>query len=34
MTTFFLEAAPYLEETYRLGEHLLPLLAREDAHVR
>ncbi|MFI6323081.1 LLM class flavin-dependent oxidoreductase [Nonomuraea sp. NPDC050556] len=32
VTTFFLEAAPYLEETYRLGEHLLPLLAKEDVH--
>ncbi|MGV9307631.1 LLM class flavin-dependent oxidoreductase [Nonomuraea sp. NPDC004354] len=29
---FYLEATPYLEETYRLGEHLLPLLAREDVH--
>ncbi|MFD0691070.1 LLM class flavin-dependent oxidoreductase [Actinomadura fibrosa] len=27
VTTFVLEAAPYVEETYRLGEHLLPLLA-------
>ncbi|TDD65182.1 LLM class flavin-dependent oxidoreductase, partial [Actinomadura rubrisoli] len=27
VTTFVLEAAPYIEETYRLGEHLLPLLA-------
>jgi alkanesulfonate monooxygenase len=24
---FFLEATPHIEETYRLGEHLLPLLA-------
>ncbi|MEV7010495.1 LLM class flavin-dependent oxidoreductase [Streptosporangium sp. NPDC051022] len=31
---FFLEAAPYIEETYRLGERLLPLLVKEDAHVR
>ncbi|MDP9865725.1 MULTISPECIES: LLM class flavin-dependent oxidoreductase [Streptosporangium] len=31
---FFLEAAPYIEETYRLGERLLPLLAKESAHVR
>ncbi|NUR89218.1 MAG: LLM class flavin-dependent oxidoreductase [Nonomuraea sp.] len=31
---FFLEAEPYLEETYRLGEHLLPLLARETADAR
>ncbi|GAA2878973.1 LLM class flavin-dependent oxidoreductase [Streptosporangium fragile] len=31
---FFLEAAPYIEETYRLGERLLPLLAKEKAHVR
>ncbi|MEV8631980.1 LLM class flavin-dependent oxidoreductase [Streptosporangium sp. NPDC051023] len=31
---FFLEATPYIEETYRLGERLLPLLAKEGAHVR
>ncbi|WP_433243415.1 LLM class flavin-dependent oxidoreductase [Streptosporangium sp. CA-135522] len=31
---FFLEAAPYIEETYRLGERLLPLLAKETTHVR
>ncbi|WP_067468237.1 LLM class flavin-dependent oxidoreductase [Actinomadura macra] len=30
VTTFVLEAAPYVEETYRLGEHLLPLLATPD----
>ncbi|MFF5257767.1 LLM class flavin-dependent oxidoreductase [Actinomadura viridis] len=29
---FVLEARPHLEETYRLGEHLLPLLAEEFAH--
>ncbi|WP_131742856.1 LLM class flavin-dependent oxidoreductase [Actinomadura roseirufa] len=37
VTTFVLEAAPHIEETYRLGEHLLPLLdapdtTREHAH--
>ncbi|MEV0587857.1 LLM class flavin-dependent oxidoreductase [Nonomuraea sp. NPDC050310] len=34
VTVFHLEAAPALEETYRIGEHLLPLLAKEDAGVR
>lgn len=32
VTAFLLEAAPYIEETYRLGEHLLPLLTRENVH--
>ncbi|MGW3362279.1 LLM class flavin-dependent oxidoreductase [Streptosporangium canum] len=31
---FFLEATPYIEETYRLGERLLPLLAKEGVRVR
>jgi alkanesulfonate monooxygenase len=31
---FFLEATPYIEETYRLGERLLPLLTKEGARVR
>ncbi|MET8339448.1 LLM class flavin-dependent oxidoreductase [Streptosporangium canum] len=31
---FFLEATPYVEETYRLGERLLPLLTKEDVRVR
>ncbi|GAA3111851.1 LLM class flavin-dependent oxidoreductase [Streptosporangium carneum] len=31
---FLLEATPHIEETYRLGERLLPLLAKEGAHVR
>ncbi|MEU7003961.1 LLM class flavin-dependent oxidoreductase [Nonomuraea sp. NPDC046570] len=34
VTIFQLDASPYIEETYRLGEHLLPLLAKEGAHVR
>ncbi|MER7128810.1 LLM class flavin-dependent oxidoreductase [Streptosporangium saharense] len=29
VSAFFLEVEPHLEETYRLGEHLLPLLAKE-----
>ncbi|QXJ19506.1 LLM class flavin-dependent oxidoreductase [Actinomadura graeca] len=28
VTTFVLQAVPHIEETYRLGENLLPLLAR------
>ncbi|MDL4776490.1 LLM class flavin-dependent oxidoreductase [Actinomadura xylanilytica] len=32
VTTFVLEAAPHLEETYRLGEHLLPLITEEVPH--
>ncbi|MER7207518.1 MULTISPECIES: LLM class flavin-dependent oxidoreductase [Streptosporangium] len=31
---FVLEATPYVEETYRLGERLLPLLVKENSHVR
>lgn len=31
---FFLEATPYIEETYRLGERLLPLLTKEGVRVR
>ncbi|WP_214414099.1 LLM class flavin-dependent oxidoreductase [Sphaerisporangium fuscum] len=34
VTTFVLDARPAIEETYRLGERLLPLLAKEDEHVR
>jgi alkanesulfonate monooxygenase len=34
VTEFFLEAASPLEEAYRLGEHLLPLLRKEIQHVR
>ncbi|MCG5212768.1 LLM class flavin-dependent oxidoreductase [Streptosporangium soli] len=34
VTTFFLEARPHIEETYRLGERLLPLLVKEDEHAR
>jgi alkanesulfonate monooxygenase len=30
--TFLLEARPHLEEAYRLGEHLLPLIEKERAH--
>lgn len=32
MTTFVLEARPHIEETYRLGERLLPLFAKEIEH--
>ncbi|REE96876.1 LLM class flavin-dependent oxidoreductase [Thermomonospora umbrina] len=32
VTTFVLDVQPHVEETYRLGEHLLPLLAKEAAH--
>ncbi|GAA3104441.1 LLM class flavin-dependent oxidoreductase [Streptosporangium carneum] len=32
VSVFFLEVEPHLEETYRLGEHLLPLLAKEKHH--
>ncbi|WP_395107904.1 LLM class flavin-dependent oxidoreductase [Actinomadura sp. SCN-SB] len=35
VSSFFLEVRPSIEETYRLGEHLLPLLyEQETAHVR
>ncbi|MEU6411820.1 LLM class flavin-dependent oxidoreductase [Microbispora sp. NPDC046933] len=33
VSEFFVETAPHVEETYRLGEHLLPLLAKETHHV-
>ncbi|MFC4121537.1 LLM class flavin-dependent oxidoreductase [Nonomuraea zeae] len=33
VTTFVLESRPHLEETYRLGERLLPLFAKEIEHV-
>lgn len=33
ITIFHLEASPHLEETYRIGEHLLPLLTKESADV-
>ncbi|MEV7967895.1 LLM class flavin-dependent oxidoreductase [Sphaerisporangium sp. NPDC088356] len=32
VTTFILEARPAIEETYRLGERLLPLFAKEIEH--
>ncbi|WP_147945110.1 MULTISPECIES: LLM class flavin-dependent oxidoreductase [Microbispora] len=32
VTTFVLEARPHIEETYRLGERLLPLFAKEIEH--
>ncbi|MEV1173788.1 LLM class flavin-dependent oxidoreductase [Nonomuraea sp. NPDC049784] len=32
VTTFVLESRPHIEETYRLGERLLPLFAKEIEH--
>ncbi|MEZ0075595.1 LLM class flavin-dependent oxidoreductase [Planotetraspora sp. GP83] len=32
VSAFFLEVEPHIEETYRFGERLLPLLVKEGAH--